>query len=302
MRLVAVLLTAVLFGFAPSVRAEEVSIEYEGLGISADLSIAPGKSIRGDGVVLLVHDTLAHDRVEPLASLQEALRDLGVNSLAITLGLGLDNRHGMYDCNVEQDHRHEDAVDEIATWVSYLKEKGAASITLFGHGRGANQVALYSINRLDRAVKRLVLAAPLMQTPEKAEAEYQAKFHRPLKDELAKAEEYVANEQGNQLIDVPGFLSCPKARVTAGAFADYYGANPKFQTLNLLPSLKVPALLVIGDQDPALPEIEEGRAQFSSIRGISLQIIPGADHDFRDQAADELAKKIKDYLVQRPQG
>ncbi len=143
--------------------AEQVSLDYLGLEISANLEMAAGKSLKSDGAVILVHDTLGHDRMELMAALQDGLRDLGVNSLAITLGLGMDKRHGMFDCAMEQDHRHEDALEEIAAWVQWLKEKGAAIITVAGHGRGANQVALYAINRIDKAVKRAVLLSPLMQ-------------------------------------------------------------------------------------------------------------------------------------------
>jgi pimeloyl-ACP methyl ester carboxylesterase len=288
--------------YAQKSAAEEVSLDYLGLELAGNLEIAHGKSLKSDGVVVLVHDTLAHDRVELMASLQDSLRDIGVNSLAITLSLGLDKRHGMFDCKLEQDHRHEDAVDEINAWVQWLKERGAASITVAGHGRGANQVALYAINRADKAVKHVVLMAPLMQTPEKAEADYRARFKRSLREELAKAEEYVANEEGNQLLDVPGFLNCPKAQVTAGAFANYYGANPKFQTTNLLQSMKTPVLIAVGDQDQDLAEIEAARAEFSTLKIVSMTVIPGADRDFLDLAADELAKKIKDFANHRLQG
>ncbi len=282
--------------------AEQVSLDYLGLELSANLEMAAGKSLRGDGAVILVHDTLGHDRMELMAALQDGLRDIGINSLAITLGLGMDKRHGMFDCAMEQDHRHEDAVDEIAGWVQWLKDKGAGSITVAGHGRGANQVALYAINRLDKSVKRAVLISPLMQTEQKAEAEYRARFGRSLREELAKAEELVANEQGNQLVEVPGFLTCTKPQVTAGAFANYYGANAKFKTTNLLQSIKVPVLVAVGDADPGLNEIRAAEPEFSTIRTVTLAIIPGADEDFRDLGADELARKIKEFIGHKLQG
>ncbi len=282
--------------------AEEVSLEYLGLDLTANLETVPGKSLKSEGVVLLVHDTLGHDRMELMASLQENLRDLGLSSLAITLSLGMDNRHGVFDCTKEQDHRHEDAIQEIATWVQWLKEKGASAITLAGHGRGANQAALYAINRLDKSVKRVVLIAPLMQTEEKAEAEYLARFGQPLRPELAKAEELVANEDGNQLVDVPGFLTCQHPLVTAGAFADYYGANEKFKTTVLLQSIKVPVLLAVGDGDPNLSAIKEAEPEFSALKNVALEVIPGADQDFRDTGADDLAKKIKEFIAHRLQG
>jgi pimeloyl-ACP methyl ester carboxylesterase len=282
--------------------AEEVSLDYLGLELSANLEIAAGKSLKSEGAVILVHDTLGHDRMELMSALQDGLRDLGINSLAITLGLGMDKRHGMFDCNMEQDHRHEDAVEEIAAWVLWLKEKGASSITVAGHGRGANQVALYAINRLDKSVKRAVLISPLMQSEAKAEAEYRARFGRSLRQELAKAEELVANEQGNQLVDVPGFLSCVKPQVTAGAFANYYGANAKFKTTNLLQSIKIPVLVAVGDADPAANEIKAAEAEFSGIRTVTVAVIPGADQDFGDLGADELARKIKEFIGHKLQG
>ena len=282
--------------------AEEVSLEYLGLELSGYLETAPGKSLKSDGVVVLVHDTLGHGRMELMAALQDSLRDMGINSLAITLGLGMDKRHGMFDCSLEQDHRHEDAVEEISAWVKWLKDKGAASITLAGHGRGANQAGLYAINRLDKTVKRVVLMAPQMQTEEKAEADYHARFGRSLRQELAKAEELVAQEEGNQLVDVPGFLNCSKAQVTAGAFANYYGANAKFKTTNLLQSIKVPVLLAVGDADPSLSEIRAAEPEFANLKTVTFAVIPGADQEFRDLGADELAKKIKEFIGDRLQG
>ena len=290
-----------LASFTGRSAAEEVTLEYLGLDITANLELAQGKSLK-DGAVLLVHDTQGHGRMEFMASLQDGLRDHGINSLAITLGLGIDKRRGIFDCGLEQDHRHEDAIDEIAAWVRWLKDKGAQAVTVAGHGRGANQAALYAINKLDKAVKRVVLIAPLMQTAEKTEAEYRARFGRPLRPELAKAEELVAVEQGNQLVDVAGFLNCQHAQVTAGAFADYYGANEKFKTTNLLQSIKIPVLLAVGDADPGLGEIQAAEAEFASYKTVSLAVIPGADQDFRDAGADELAKKIKEFIGHRLQG
>ena len=101
--------------------------------------MAPGKSLKTDGAVILLHDTLGHHRMELMAALQELLHARGVNSLAITLSLGLNARRGMFDCGIEQDHRSEDAREELQTWISWLKEKGAGSVILAGHGRGGSR-------------------------------------------------------------------------------------------------------------------------------------------------------------------
>ena len=299
--LVSALAALTIAAATPRCAAEQVSLDYLGLELSANLELAPGKSLKNE-VVLLVHDTLGHDRMELMAALQDSLRDQGINSLAITLGLGMDKRHGMFDCAMEQDHRHEDAIDEIASWVQWLKEKGATSITVAGQGRGANQVALYAINRLDKTVKRAVLMSPMMQSEEKAEAEYRARFGKSLRQELAKAEELVASERGNLFVDVPGFLTCAKPQVTAGSFANYYGVNAKFKTTNLLQSIKVPVLVAIGDADPVLSEVKAAEPEFASLKTVTLALIPGADQDFKDEGADELARKIKDFIGHKLQG
>ncbi len=290
-----------LASFAGRSNAEEVTLEYLGLGLTANLEMAPGKPFKS-GVVLLVHDTQAHGRVELMAALQDGLLDSGVSSLAITLSLGLDKRRGMFDCGLEQDHRHEDAIGEIAAWVRWLKEKGASSITVAGHGRGANQAALYVINKLDKKVKRLVLISPHMQTPERAETDYQERYGKPLRPELGKAEELVATGRGNHLMEITGFLNCPRAQVTAGAFADYYDPNEKFKTTSLLQSIKIPVLLAVGDADPNLSDIQAAQGEFAGMKNVTMAIVPGADKDFRDLSADELAKKIKEFAGRRLQG
>ena len=253
--------------------------------------------------MLLVHDTQGHGRMEFMASLQDGLRDHGINSLAITLGLGIDKRRGMFDCGLEQDHRHEDAIDEIAAWVRWLKDKGAQAVTVAGHGRGANQAALYAINKLDKAVKRIVLIAPLMQTAEKTEAEYRARFGRPLRPELAKAEELVAVEQGNQLVDVAGFLNCQHAQVTAGALPIITAQMRSSRPRTSCKASRFRSCWRSGT--PTRAWARSRRPRLSSPRSyktVSFAVIPGADQDFRDAGADELAKKIKEFIGHRLQG
>src|SRR5208337_3048308 len=99
--LIALALAVLLIAASPAKSiAEEVTIEHLGLEISANLELGSGKSIKSEGMVLLVHDTLGHGKMELMAALQDGLHDQGLNSLAITLGLGVDKRHGMFDCGL----------------------------------------------------------------------------------------------------------------------------------------------------------------------------------------------------------
>ncbi len=280
---------------AVNAHAEEVVTEHQGLDVLGNLEIAPGRSLKSDGVVLLVHDTLAHHRMEVISAQQDLLKERGINSLAITLSLGLDQRRGMYDCAIEQDHRHDDALDEIDTWVAWLKEKGAVGITLGGHGRGAAQAALYAERKNEKAIRRLVLIGPLAQTFDSAEAEYQMRYRRPLRDVLGQAEKFVSQDSADELLEGTGFLECPTPKVTAGAFSDYYSASPRFFTPSLLAGLKIPALVVVGDQDRSAAEVMAAIESQPS-KNATLSVVAGADHYFSDLFADQLADSIRDFV------
>jgi pimeloyl-ACP methyl ester carboxylesterase len=288
----------VLLFTAPS-RAEEVRIEHLGLDVVGNLDLAPGKSLKTDGVVLLLHGTLAHHRMEVISALQELLHERGINSLAITLELGINERRGLFDCNVEQDHRIEDASEEIKSWIKWLKEKGAASITLAGHDRGGNQVAIYSAKEPDKAVRRLILIAPLADTAASMEAEFSQRFHQPLQPILAEAEKLVTEDQFNTLMTGIPFLACDSAKVTAGAFVNYYGPNQNLYTPSLIPKIKIPTLVAVGDLDPLASELLPAIQGIPDAKSVKLVTIPGADHFFRDQSADDLADAIKAFMAEK---
>ena len=280
-------------------RAEEVRIEHQGLDVLGTLEVAPGKSLKNDGAVLLLHGMLAHHRMEIISALQELLRERGINSLAVTLGLGMNERRGLFDCSIEQDHRNEDASEEIKSWINWLKQKGATSITLAGHDRGGNQIAIYAAKEPDKAVRRLVMIAPLADTASSTESEFSQRFGQPLQPILAEAEKLVAEDQFNTLMtDVP-FLACDRTKVTAGAFVNYYGPNQNLYTPSLIPRIKLPAMVVVGDLDPLANELLPAIEGIPDAKSIRLVTLPGADHFFRDQAAEDLADKIKAFLAEK---
>jgi alpha/beta superfamily hydrolase len=296
-RLLAYALCVALFAMRAS--AEEVQTEVQGLTVLGNLEIAQGKSLKSDGAVLLLHDTLAHNRMEILSALQELLRERGVNSLAITLSLGLNERRGLFDCGIEQDHRNEDAIVEIQGWVDWLKQQEAANITLAGHARGGNQIAIYAAKEPDAAVKRLVLIAPLADTQTSLEAEFSQRFGQPLQPILAQAEKLVAEDQSTTLMTGVPFLVCENAKVTSGAFVNYYGPNQNLYTPSLLPHIQRPILMVVGDLDPLANELMPAIEGMPGANNIRAETIAGADHFFRDLAVDQLADRINDFLQAR---
>src|SRR5262245_46296162 len=99
----ALTLVLLALSLAMQARAEPVQLLHDGRRLNADLTLPSGGDI-SRGVVILVHGTLMHGRMEIMASLQEDLAERGIGSLAITLSLALDDRRGAYDCGTP--HRH----------------------------------------------------------------------------------------------------------------------------------------------------------------------------------------------------
>ncbi len=281
--------------------AEPVANEYLGLEVNGNLEMAPGKTLQSNGVVLIVHGTLAHHRMEMIAALQENLKQRGVNSLAMTLSLGLNRRQGMFDCKLEHDHRHGDAADEIVSWVEWLQSKGASKITVLGHSRGGSQAALALVERGDVGVTRLVLAAPLLQLEPELAERYQGEHGQPLAPLLAKARKHVEDGEGDTLLDVPGFLYCRPARVTAAAFHDYYEPDPQHNVLRLLEQISTPTLLILAGDDRIVPGLSLAvtAAQSGNKLGerTEIETVDGADHFFRDLFGDELADRAAAFAA-----
>lgn len=296
-----ILLLSLFILSSPS-QAEEVRIEHQGLDVIGNLDIAPGKSLSKDGVVILLHDTLSHHRMEIISALQELMRERGMNSLGITLSLGLNERRGLYDCSIEQDHRNEDASLEIQSWVEWLKSQSVSEITLAGHSRGGNQVAIYAAQKPDPLVQRLVLIAPLAQSGGSAQTEYEQRFQKPLDPILAQAQKLVDEDSATALMDGVSFLNCDQARVTSGAFVNYYGQNPNLYTPSLLPHIKLPVLVVMGELDPVTQELTPAIQGIPNITHVQTVTIPAADNFFRDVAADDVATQIQQFVQQAHPG
>ena len=288
-----IVLATVVVTAIPLRAAEEVKIEHQGLDVLGNLEIAKGKSLKRDGVVLLVHDTLGHHRMEIISALQELLSERGINSLAITLSLGLNERRGMFDCNIEQDHRNEDAVEEIQAWVDWLKEKGAKNITVAGHSRGGNQAVVYVAKKQDSAVKKAVLIAPLAQTPSNIDTEYERRFNLPLAPALVEAEKQMEEIGATALMRGVAFLNCDRAKVTTGAFVNYYGPNQNLYTPSLLPFIKVPVLVVVGSMDPLAQELEPAIQGMPDNQNTTLVTIPDADHFFTNYKMKIWRRKLR---------
>lgn len=281
--------------FAGTTLAEEVTLSHGGVKLNANLALAPGKTLAA-GVVLITHGTLAHNGMETISALQQAFKDQGRNTLAINLSLGLDNRHGMYECATPHTHRHTDALDEIGAWLGWLKQQGAKEVVLLGHSRGGNQTAWFAAERPDPAVKAVVLLAPMTWSEDYAAKDYQTRYGKPLKPALERAQTLVKAGKGGALLQHTDFIYCTDTSANAAAFVSYYAPDLRQDTPHLLPKIARPTLVIAGSEDTVVADIAQKTQLLADGKRLQLKVIEGADHFFRDLYADEVAEAVGAFL------
>lgn len=281
--------------FAPAY-AEEITVKQGDLTLRGELTLAEGKTAK-DGVVLMLHGTLAHNKMEIMQSLSDLLKDKGYNTLRANLSYAIDKRASdMLDCTIEHRHQHADAVAELETWMQWLKQQGATKVALLGHSRGGNQVAWYAAEKDSELLTKVITVAPATADPEKAAKEYAERYGKPLADIVAEAKKLVDAGKGDSVMEVPGFVYCEKAKATAKAVLGYYQDDVRLNTPSLLPKIKKPMLIVMGSEDEVVADLP---AKLEGVKqdNLSVATVDGADHFFLDLYADELVDKVTEFVA-----
>lgn len=285
---------AVVLMFTAAAEAKEVTLSHKGLTLNANLEFASGKKL-ADGVILITHGSLAHNGMETIVYIQNLLKDKGYNTLAINLSLGLDNRHGMYDCKVTHRHRNDDAAEEIGVWVDWLKKQSAKRVTVLGHSRGGMQTVLYAAERLDATVNSVVLLAPATRENNDA-ARYQQLFRKPLAPLVEKAQKLVRDGKGDVVLEHAALLTCADAPATAESFASYYGSQARIDTLAMIPKIGKPVLVMVAGNDEIVVGLDRKLAPLADGKRVQMKVVENADHFFRDLYADDAVETIVEFL------
>ena len=296
-RTIRAVLSFLAISWVASLSAKEVLLEHNGLTLNANMVIAEDQNLNNP-TVLITHGTLAHNGMEIIEALQELLSDEGLNSLAINLSLGIDNRHGSYECAVPHTYKYSDAVDEIGAWVGWLKKKGAEHIIVMGHSRGGNQTAWYAAEHDDPAVKQVVLVAPATWSKEDAAKTYQKKYEIDLAIPLKRAEEMVAAGKGGELMQDVDFIYCADTQATAEAFVSNYRADGRRNTPELFAKIDEPLLVIAGSEDRVVTDLIEQADKLQDDDKNRLIVIDGADHFFRDLYAEELVEGLMEFIAE----
>ncbi|MFP4462725.1 MAG: alpha/beta hydrolase [Guyparkeria sp.] len=282
-------------GFGPMAHAaDRVELEHDDMTLIGHMEMAPDSEVE-DGVVLMVHGTLAHGQMEIMRGMQELLRDAGYNSLSINLSLGQDAREGMYDCDSTHRHKHEDAVEEIAAWVGWLKDEGAERLAVLGHSRGGNQVARYLAEQADPTVDKAVLLAPQTWSEGYNEKDYESNYETELAPLLEKAEALVDEGKGDEIMEMD-FIYCPDTRAAAASVVSYYREDPRMDTPTVLGETSIETLVVVAGADETVTDLEEKMEERVEDDHVEMTVVDGADHMFRDLFLYDAADAATDFI------
>jgi pimeloyl-ACP methyl ester carboxylesterase len=276
-------------------QAEEVTLKHNDIELRADYNLAEGKTAK-DGVVLMLHGTLAHNRMEIVQTMSDLLNEEGVNTLTVNLGYGLDKRvEGMLDCAIEHTHKHEDAVAEVQLWMDWLKDQGAEKVTLWGHSRGGNQIAWYASENDSDMIDKIVLVAPATWNAEKSSSGYEERYGKPLADIMSEAEELIADGKGSEMMAVPGFVYCKDAKATAESIVSYYKDDERKDTPTVLGKISKPVVVFIGSEDDVVADLPE-KLEAKSQDNVTATTIDGADHFFLDLYAEDVVAGMIEFM------
>lgn len=288
------LVAATLFVFLTGrpATAEDLTAKIDGLTVNATLKIADGKTLADDGVVLLLHGTLAHHKMEMIAALQTMLAERGINSLAPSLSYGVDGRTGMYDCKVPHVHRNEDALDELTFWLNWLKDKGAKDVTIAGHSRGGMEVSWFMSERDDPAIKRVVLIAPGQWDAAKAAKGFKNNHKADMAAVLGQAK----GMKGDDVMKGVGILYCPGADVSAKSFISYYGDDSRRDSVTTMRKIAKPVLVVVGTMDTVVADLADRVRPLADAGKVELVEVEEADHFFRDLFGEDLADAMQNFI------
>ncbi len=277
--------------------AEEVKEKFNGLTLNAQLELADGKQI-SDGIVLIAHALIQHNRMEVIQTTQQLLKEQGFSSLAPNYSLALDDRHGPYDCMHPHQYTREASINELGFWLAWLKKKGAKSVVFAGHSTGANEVATYVGTHSDPAVSRVIMITPsTVDHSSYTPAGYRSRYNKDVNEIMAHANKLVDSGRGDEIMKNTDFLFCPGAPVSAETFVSYYGSGASLRLLPIqLKGLSVPTLIIGATEDRIAPNMLAIIKPYVDNKRIKLVTIDGAGHFMRDLFLEEAVDAMVEFL------
>ncbi len=167
-------------------------------------------------------------------------------------------------------------------WIDFAEAAGYERIGLWGHSRGANKAIYYMSVQHDPRVKCVIAASP----PRRNFDAYAAmKEGEEFKQDYARVKQLIDEGRPEALIDIK--LPFPML-ITAGRWMENCGPGTKYDTVDHIPDVRVPLLVMIGTQEEqdmmvmrGLPPLLEKLA--GELEHLTFELIPGADHAYSGQ-------------------
>ena len=225
-------------------------------------------------IIILCHGFSTSKEGRTYVSLEEILNDEGISTFRFDF-FG----HGESEGKFEEITAFE-AVDDIQKAIKFLRESGYKKIGLVGSSFGGMASIIEAGKTDDLYI--LALKSPV--------SDYMALIHSRVDEQDIKGWE----EKG--IIDVTGVDG-----ETRKLKYSFYEEAEKIKAYEAAQNIKVPALIVHGDEDETVP-IEQSRKMASLIQNCRLEIIEGADHKYSDTSHfEKMLDLISEFIIEQSQ-
>jgi len=187
--------------------------------------------------------------------------------------------HGESEGKFEEITTYE-AVDDIQNAIKFLRESGYEKIGLVGSSFGGMASIIEAGKTDDLYV--LALKSPV--------SDYMALIHSRVDEQDIK------NWKEKGIIDVTGVDG-----ETRKLYYSFYEEAEKVKAYDGAQKIKIPALIVHGDEDETVP-IEQSRKTASLIENCRLETIEGADHTYsKARHFEKMLDLISEFIVEQSQ-
>lgn len=255
-----------------------------------------GNTARTVDVFLCVHGTGSNFYGSTLFDmLSEKLLSLGISVLRINtrghdlMSVAASQRGGRrlgaaYE--IVDDCRH-----DLAAWIGWLKEHGAARIGLAGHSLGAVKCLYAQAHDPDPPVSRLLaISPPRLSHSWFAQSEQGGEFL----DTYERAKLLVDAREGDTLLDVR--LPLPFV-ISAAGYIEKYGPDERYDYTKFIGRVNCPILQTLGEREAGSNMAFQGAAEAvaRAAPAVRVEIIAGADH-FYTGTRDQLLACVEQWL------
>ena len=225
-------------------------------------------------IIILCHGFSTSKEGRTYVRLEEILNDSGISTFRFDF-FG----HGESD-GIFEEITTSEAVDDIQNAIRFLKESGYKKIGLVGSSFGG-MASIITASKTD-ALYALALKSPV--------SDYLGLIHsREDEQEIKKWKE-------KGVIEVAGVDG--ETRTLKYSF---YEEAQKVKAYEAAQKIKVPALIVHGNDDETVP-IEQSRKTASLIENCRLEIIEGADHTYsKPEHFDKMLDLIAEFIIEQSQ-